>query len=128
MRILETVLYAEDLAAAERFYTQTLGLEVVLFDVERGLFLKCDNGLLIIFKASKTVQPGAVVPQHGTTGEGHMAFAATDEELVAWDTRLRASGVTMEPPVTWENGAKSIYFRDPAGNVLEFVTPRLWGL
>ena len=28
-RIFETVLYAEDLAAAERFYHQALGLEVI---------------------------------------------------------------------------------------------------
>jgi hypothetical protein len=28
--------------------------------------------------------------------------------------------------VTWPNGALSIYFRDPAGNSIELVTPNIW--
>ena len=26
----------------------------------------------------------------------------------------------------WPNGARSIYFRDPAGNSIEIAEPRLW--
>ena len=32
------------------------------------------------------------------------------------------------PNVTWPNGARSIYFRDPAGNSLECAEPGLWSI
>ena len=127
MKVLETVLYAEDLQGAYRFYTEMLGLEVVTFDPDRGLFLRCEESLLIVFKASETVKPHAIVPPHGTSGQGHMAFAATDEEIEAWKSKLAGAGVEVTKEVEWENGARSVYFEDPAGNVLEFATPRLWG-
>jgi len=127
MRVCETCLYAEDLEAAYAFYVGLLGLKPAFEERERGLFLKCDDGMLIVFKASVTVVPDAIVPPHGTTGRGHMAFAATDAEIDEWKVRLADAGVPVTKEVQWENGARSIYFDDPAGNVLEFVTPRLWG-
>ena len=82
-RIFETVLYAEDLAAAERFYHQALGLEVI----GRGeLFVvfRCDGGVLLVFDPRKSAAPGRDVPSHGTTGAGHVAFAVKPEDLAAW--------------------------------------------
>ena len=32
------------------------------------------------------------------------------------------------PNFTWPGGGRSIYFRDPAGNCVELVTPGVWGL
>jgi len=128
MRILETVLYAEDLDAARRFYVGLLGLEEISFDPDRDLFLKCENGVLILFKASKTLVTDAGVPGHGTTGAGHMAFSATHQELDQWTQRLESKGVSIVQHKTWRNGARSIYFLDPAGNILEFATPDLWGI
>lgn len=128
MRVLETVLYAEDLVAAREFYTGILGLEEIMFDPERDIFLRCEGSVLIIFKASKTIVPDAGVPPHGTTGAGHTAFASTPEELEQWNRKLTESGVEIIQTINWKNGAKSIYFRDPAGNILEFATPNLWGI
>ena len=127
MRILETVLYAEDLLAAREFYVDRLGLESISFDPERNLFLRCADGVLILFKASKTVIPDAAVPPHGTVGIGHMAFGVTREELEAWRGKLAAKEIPILQGMTWGNGANSIYFCDPAGNVLEFATVDLWG-
>lgn len=128
MRILETCLYAEDLEAAHDFYHGILGLEVISFDAARDLFMKCGDGVLIVFKASRTLIADSVVPPHGTSGPGHVAFSATDDELVVWEEKLVAANVEIIERITWRNGAKSIYFLDPALNVIEFATPRLWGL
>jgi catechol 2,3-dioxygenase-like lactoylglutathione lyase family enzyme len=79
-RIFETVLYAEDLAAAERFYHEALGLEVI----ERGnlaAVFRCGGGVLLIFDPRKSGAPGRDVPAHGTSGAGHVAFAAKPEDL-----------------------------------------------
>jgi catechol 2,3-dioxygenase-like lactoylglutathione lyase family enzyme len=104
-----------------------LGLEVVTFEAERHVFFRCDDSVLILFKASKTVVPDAHVPPHGTTGAGHLAFRASTDGLGEWKNRLTESGVPVIDEVDWGNGAKSIYFKDPAGNILEFATPNLWG-
>lgn len=127
MRVLETVLYAEDLGAARAFYEGVLGLPVITFEPDRHLFLRCEQSVVIIFKASKTIVPDAGVPPHGAVGPGHIAFAATREELAEWDAALAKASVAVIERVAWPNGAESIYFRDPSGNVLEFATPDLWG-
>jgi catechol 2,3-dioxygenase-like lactoylglutathione lyase family enzyme len=42
--------------------------------------------------------------------------------------KLQESSVVIEQKVEWPRGGKSIYFRDPAGNSVELVTPGVWGL
>jgi catechol 2,3-dioxygenase-like lactoylglutathione lyase family enzyme len=126
MRILESVLYAEDLEKAREFYEGVLGLEVIAFDPERDLFLRCEGGVLIIFKASRTVIDEGYVPPHGTTGHGHLAFRASHWEIGVWKEKLIHAGVSILKEIDWAVGARSIYFKDPAGNVLEFATPDLW--
>ncbi len=128
MRILETVLYAEDLSLARDFYVGVLGLEVMSFDETRSLFLRLADSVFIVFKASQTIIPDRQVPAHGAVGICHAAFAASDQEVEDWKAKLPSAGVPIIKEIDWPNGAKSIYFCDPAGNVLEFVTPRLWGL
>ncbi|HLK14831.1 MAG TPA: VOC family protein [Fimbriimonadaceae bacterium] len=127
MHVLESVLYAEDLEAARTFYTGLLGMPEISYDPARDLFLRCDHSVLIIFKASKTRINDAGVPPHGTDGAGHLAFSAFYDELEAWKRKLEAAGVEIVKEITWQNGAKSFYFKDPAGNILEFATPNLWG-
>jgi catechol 2,3-dioxygenase-like lactoylglutathione lyase family enzyme len=126
MRILETALYAEDLRAARQFYVERLGLEEVSFDPDRDLFLRVGDAMLIIFRASRTLIHDSGVPPHGSTGPGHMAFGVSREELDAWEARLGDLDVPIIEVVEWRNGAKSIYFKDPAGNILEFATTDLW--
>ena len=40
----------------------------------------------------------------------------------------RRKGVAIEADFEWPGGGRSIYFRDPAGNCLEFAEPRIWKL
>ena len=41
---------------------------------------------------------------------------------------MAAHGVAIEHEQTWPRGGRSFYVRDPAGNSIEFATPRIWGL
>jgi catechol 2,3-dioxygenase-like lactoylglutathione lyase family enzyme len=69
------------------------------------------------------------VPPHGAKGNGHICFRAEADELDQWRQRLEAKGVAIEADFIWPaSGGRSIYFRDPAGNCLEFAEPRIWGL
>src|SRR5262245_24532071 len=130
--VLETVLYAEDLAAAEAFYRGVLGLEPFASVAGRHLFYRCGGQVLLIFNPQATrvpPAPGALpVPPHGATGPGHLCFRATSAEIDAWAARLATKGIAIEADFEWPRGGRSIYFRDPAGNCLEIAEPRIWGL
>ena len=125
-RIFETVLYADDLAAAERFYREALGLEV-LSRHDVLVACRCGGGVLLIFDPRKSLGPGRGVPSHGTSGVGHVAFAAKAEDLDRWRDQLRRAAIPIEAEVDWPEGGRSIYFRDPAGNVVELAPPTIWG-
>ena len=130
--ILETVLYAADLDAAETFYADVLGLEKITRAGNRHVFFRCGQQVLLVFNPAETVNPpapgGLPVPPHGATGQGHLCFAASADEIGHWRSRLAAEGVIIEADFAWPGGGRSIYFRDPAGNSLEFAEPRIWGL
>ena len=131
--ILESALYVTDLAAAEAFYGDVLGLERISKIERRHVFFRCGPGVLLLFDAETTRQPPAPdaslpVPSHGTAGEGHLCFAASAEEITRWKAALGAAGIAIEADFEWPGGGRSIYFRDPSGNSLEFAEPRLWGL
>jgi catechol 2,3-dioxygenase-like lactoylglutathione lyase family enzyme len=131
--VLETVLYCPDLEAAREFYTRVLGLELAAGMTERHVFLRCGDGMLLLFNPDQTSQVSvpigdAVVPKHGGRGPGHMAFRAGREEIDRWREHLQRHGVAIETEIDWPGGGHSLYFRDPAGNSLEFATPEMWGL
>jgi len=130
--ILETVLYADDLDAAEAFYSEVLGLERISRVGSRQVFFRCGSQMLLIFNPTETIKPPAEdalpVPPHGGFGAGHVCFRATSAEIEHWRTQLELSGVTIEADFEWPQGGRSIYFRDPAENSLEFADPRIWGL
>jgi catechol 2,3-dioxygenase-like lactoylglutathione lyase family enzyme len=131
--VLETVLYARDLDTAETFYRDVLGLEPFHRMPGRQIFYKLATQVLLIFNPDATQVPpkaGALpVPPHGANGDGHVCFAATADELDRWKARLLAMGIAIEADFVWPaSGGRSIYFRDPAGNCLEFAEPRIWGL
>jgi catechol 2,3-dioxygenase-like lactoylglutathione lyase family enzyme len=130
--ILETVLYARDLDAIEDFYLRVLGLEPFAAAVGRHVFFKCGKQMLLIFNPSVTRNapgPAALpVPQHGAEGHGHVCFRASSDEIAQWRSKLEAQDIAIEADFAWPGGGRSIYFRDPAGNCLEFAEPRIWGI
>ena len=77
--VLETVLYARDLVAAEAFYADVLGLEVTAKAAGRQVFLRCGEQMLLIFNPDATEVPPPAdaklpVPPHGARGPGHVCF------------------------------------------------------
>lgn len=126
-RVLETILYVDDLDAAERFYGEVLGLELDSRKDGLFVFFRCGAGMLLLFEP-EAAATGRNVPAHGARGPGHACFAVAEDALPAWQARLAAAGVALEQEMTWPRGGRSFYFRDPAGNSLELATPRIWGL
>ena len=88
------------LAAAERFYHEALGLDVIGRGELSAVF-RCGGGVLLVFDPRKSAAPDRDVPSHGTTGAGHVAFAVKPEDLAAWREQLRQTGVLIERQVDW---------------------------
>ncbi len=127
---LESALYVDDLAAAEHFYGSVLGLKQVARVAGRHVFFRVGTSVLLIFdpavSATGSDNPELPVPAHGAYGTGHFCFAAGAADITAWRSWLKAAGVPIEADFHWPGGARSLYFRDPAGNSLEIAEPRLW--
>ena len=124
-RILETVLYAEDMAAAEKFYSDVLELGLLTKEPGRSLVYTVGADMLLIFHAPESLKKTSV-PPHGTTGPGHTAFEVDENEYDVWKRYLTEKKVKIEKEVTWKSSARSLYFKDPSGNVLEIGTPGIW--
>nr|WP_272210517.1 hypothetical protein [Marinicella sp. W31]MDC2876410.1 hypothetical protein [Marinicella sp. W31] len=88
--------------------------------------------MLLIFNPAETEKPAAPgslpVPTHGARGAGHVCFRLERDDFSAVIAQLEARNIAIESDFCWPNGARSIYFRDPAGNSLECAEAKLWGL
>ncbi|MCB4454143.1 VOC family protein [Leisingera sp. McT4-56] len=128
--ILEASLYVDDLDAAEEFYGSLLRLECIQRVGNRHVFFRCGSAVVLLFNAAETVKPPGnprlPVPPHGARGPGHLCFSQPREALLLMRARLLEAGVEIEAEFDWPSGARSVYFRDPAGNSLEIAEPHLW--
>jgi len=129
--ILETALYVDDLDRAAAFYDSIMGLPVLHADSRMRAYNVSGRSVLLLFVRGATTEPvhtpGGVIPPHDGSGQLHMAFAITHDELEPWRAHLAAHDVTIEGTSDWKNGGHSLYFRDPDGNLLELATtPGVW--
>ena len=126
--VIETAVYVDDLDAAEDFYGRILGLPVSAKETGRHVFFRVgDASVMLAFRPDATLK-GDVLPPHGARGPGHFALGIERHALDDWRRHLTDQGVPIEKEVEWPGGGKSLYFRDPAGNSVELVTPGVWGL
>lgn len=126
--IIEAASYVDDLDEAEAFYRTILGLTVIAKESDRHIYSQvAESSVLIAFIADATLK-GDHLPAHGAKGPGHFALGIEADTLDTWRQKLKESGIAIEQEVEWPRRGKSLYFRDPAGNSVELVTPGVWGL
>jgi catechol 2,3-dioxygenase-like lactoylglutathione lyase family enzyme len=126
--VIETSAYVDDLGRAEAFYHDVLGLAVIGREPGRHVFFRAGPAsVLLVFNADATLA-GGLLPPHGARGAGHFAMGIRADDLTAWKVQLAEHGIEVEREVQWPRGGRSLYFRDPAGNSVELLTPGLWGL
>jgi len=130
-KIVETSIYSSHLEKMKEFYVDKLGLEFVSEQIGRHVFLKTDKNMLLIFNhgvttAEKETSHGASTPPSMV----HIAFEIESDEYEQAKDLLTKNNIHIEKEVAWENNIKSrsIYFRDPSGNLVEFITRNYWGV
>ena len=124
-QIMEISIYVNNLGKAEVFYKKLFDLQPFDRNGGRHVFFKVGETMLLLFDPTES-RKGGSVPGHGAEGEGHVAFRVDHADLHFWRERLKSLQVEIEQEYDWPSGGKSIYFRDPSGNSLEFVTPDTW--
>jgi catechol 2,3-dioxygenase-like lactoylglutathione lyase family enzyme len=134
--LVETALFVEDLARARDFYEKILGLSkvkesdtgcVFRIGTQRYLLLVDRNAAHTPNKtASGDVLPACALPEQHGRGPGHLAFGISEKDLDLWRARLAKHSVDLLKEISWETGARSLYFRDPDGHLIELATPGIW--
>ena len=128
-KIIETSIYSTDLTKMKEFYVNRLGLEFVSEQLGRHVFLKTDKNMLLIFNPEVTTIEKDTI--HGATTPPSMVHIAleieTNEYEMAKDLLIK-NDIDVEKEIEWGNeiNSRSIYFRDPAGNLVEFITKGHW--
>lgn len=130
-KIVETSIYSSDLERMKEFYVDKLGLEFVSEQSGRHVFLKTGKNMLLIFDPSVTTTEKET--NHGASTPPSMVHIAFEIEIDDYEKAKRLLGeneIKVEKEIIWENSIKSrsIYFRDPAGNLLEFITRNHWNV
>lgn len=128
-KIIETVLYSDNVEEMATFYQKIFGFKILQKSLPRGVFLQAGESVLAIFNRSMTTEGNQIAPSHGTVGATHMALEVPDGEYDEWKNALSFNGIHIEQEIVWNsrnNGAKSFYFRDPAGNNIEIAEKKLW--
>jgi catechol 2,3-dioxygenase-like lactoylglutathione lyase family enzyme len=116
-----------DLARAERFYTEVLGLSVVTHLGDQVL-LDCGGQNLALFGVAHPPIPPAERQARIShpLGRGHHAFRVNRADFAAAKARLAEAGVESARPIDWGDH-DCMYFLDPDGNLLELVSYRQVG-
>lgn len=113
--VYEIAIRVQDLARAEAFYRDVLGLEVGLRNEERHmLFLRAggQDGMIVL-QEDKSEWP-----------KQHFAFTVAEADIERAASHLKELGVAIKGPVLHEwMPAKSVYFADPDGHDLELCAP-----
>jgi catechol 2,3-dioxygenase-like lactoylglutathione lyase family enzyme len=113
-------LFAEDLAATTKFYTEVFGLEVIWED-DASAVLKMSNliiNLLRVSNAPPLIEPVPVAAPGGS--RALLTIEVEDARTVC--AELEAHGVTLlNGPVDRPWGRRTAAFADPAGNTWEIA-------
>ena len=133
--LVESALFVENLAFACGFYEQVLSLSkielsekgcVLRVADQRYLLLVTDEGARRSSETPYGIVPPCAVAQRDTAGPGHIAFGIPADAVDSWRERLEKHGIKILSEITWQHGARSMYFRDPDGHLIGLATAGIW--
>ena len=123
----EIVLIVKDIPTSKKFYEDVVGLTVESSDKDWVWFYVGDNNgnqRLAIHKGKLLFEEKSPLPEGKRWGQIHFAFEVARINLEQAIEKVKRTGVETYGPVdfNWMN-AKSYYFYDPDGNLIEYWSP-----
>jgi catechol-2,3-dioxygenase len=128
-KVIETCIYSSDLESMRKFYVEIVGLSVIQEETDKLIFLKAGKSMLLIFDPLRTNVHNEGLPTHGAMtppSSIHFAMEIEEQEYQPCKENLGRNGIAIQKEVNWDGKIKSLYFRDPAGNLVELITSGGW--
>ena len=91
-----------------------------------GTALRCGPGVLLLFDRELLAARDEPIADHATEGAGHVCLEAGPGAYDRWRGHLADAGVELAHEQEWPGGGRSLYWRDPAGNLLEIADRDIW--
>ena len=119
-RLDHFALYVSELATAEHFYIEVLGMRLVdrLGDMT---LVECGGTNIGLIRRPELARGDTSIIQN-PLARAHHAFLVDAENFLAARKALEVAGMRTHGPVDWGDH-ECFYFLDPDGNLLEIVTP-----
>jgi catechol 2,3-dioxygenase-like lactoylglutathione lyase family enzyme len=112
-----TVIFVRDMAAMRRFYEDVLGLELQRELSPNWLEYQLGGNTLALARPSLTA---ADAPTPAGSAALQLAFKVPAADVDASAEELVRAGVALvSPPTDHAFGHRTLFFRDPDGNLLE---------
>jgi len=128
-KIVETCIYSSELKEMKDFYMNKLGLDFVSEENGRHVFLKAGKSMLLIFNPESTLNDSiSIFPIHGAITPPsivHFALEINTADYEKWKDLLSKKQINIEKELKIGN-SRSVYLRDPSGNVVELITENVW--
>ena len=128
-KVVETCIYSSDLESMKKFYVGIMGLSVIQEEENKLIFLKAGKSMLLIFDPLRTSINNDKLPTHGAMtppSSIHFAMEIEEQEYQPCKDLLARNGIAIEKEVNWNRKTKSLYCRDPSGNLVELITRGGW--
>lgn len=112
-----TVVFARDMHAMRRFYEDVLGFELLRELSPDWIEYRVGGNTLALAKPKRVA---ADAPTPGGSASLQLAFKVSASEVDACADELVQKGFDLaEPPTDQSFGHRTLFFRDPDGNLLE---------
>ncbi len=122
--VKETGIYIDDLEAAEKFYHDLLGLDILTKKEGRHIFFTVGDTILLVFNKAATLSDN-FLPPHGAEGIVHFALEIEPDDADRWRRYLEDNDIKILKEASFGDGV-SLYFHDPGGNLVELITRGSW--
>ena len=115
--IRHVALNVRDVEKSIQFYSLVLGMRLEWMPDKENAYLTSGQDNLALHQATYGTEPGTNQLVH------HIGFVVKrPEDVDAWAERLRNHGVAIDQePKTHRDGARSFYFHDPDGLLIQLI-------
>ncbi len=110
-------LNVRDVQKSLEFYSKVLGMNLEWMPDEDNAYLTTGQDNLALHKLPPGVEPGKIQMIH------HIGFVVRrPEDVDQWAEQIRRHGLSLvQEPKTHRDGARSFYFHDPDGLLIQLI-------
>src|SRR5262245_10751903 len=117
MGLRHVALNVRDVRLSLQFYSEVLGMKLEWMPEDQSISLTSAQANRALQLLPAGSEPGPVQTVH------HIGFVVRrPEDVDEWPSRVRTHGITLAvEPKTHRDGARSFYFRDPDGLLIQLI-------